>query len=59
MKAAKQRKMQRAIVAHKGLRQREAVRITNAQLTLRDANWTTPNSHYWLTLISHWQPIKR
>lgn len=59
MKANKLRKMQRAIVNSKGLQQREAVRITDAQLKIRDEKWGEPNFQFWLKLINHWQPIKQ
>lgn len=59
MKASKQRKMMKAIVSSKGLQQREAVRITNAQLKIRDEKWGEPSFQFWLKLISHWQPIKQ
>lgn len=59
MKASKQRKMMRAIVNNKGLQQREAVRITDAQLKLRDDKWAEPDFQFWLSLINHWQPINR
>lgn len=59
MKASKQRKMMKAIVSNKGLQQREAVRITGAQLKLRDDKWAEPNFQFWLRLINHCQPIKK
>ena len=58
MKPSKQRKMLRAIVSNKGLKQREAVRITDAQLKLRDDKWQEPNFQFWLRLINHWQPMR-
>ena len=57
MKASKQRKMMRAIVSNKGLQQREAIRITNAQLKLRDDKWTERDFKFWSSLVSHHQPI--
>lgn len=58
MKPSKQRKMLRAIVSDKGLKQREAVRITGAQLKLRDDKWAAPNFQFWLRLIRHHQPVR-
>ena len=59
MKASKQRKTMKAIVSNKGLQQREAVRITGAQLKLRDDKWAERDFQFWSSLIRHCQPIKR
>ena len=59
MKASKQRKLARAIVSNKGLQNREAVRITDAQLKLRDDEWAERDFQFWIGLIRHYQPIKR
>ena len=59
MKASKQRKMMKAIVSNKGLQNREAVRITDAQLKLRDDKWEERDFQFWSSLISHCQPINR
>lgn len=59
MKTSKMRKMQRSIVASKAERKNEILRVTNAQIKIRDDKWGEPNFQFWLTLVSHWQPIKK
>ena len=59
MKASKQRKLARAIVSNKSLQNREAVRITDAQLKLRDDEYAERDFQLWIGLIRHYQPIKR